>query len=488
MTSSTTTACSHDTMNRVIQDQLESLDDTDAYATAWQTALEGAMSNMDKNPRVKWGGRGQGGRGTSRRTWQPKDVIILDTVELAHVGAGASKSSNLPNGGYLLEGASLKLLSGHVYGLIGRNGCGKSNLLRRMQSGKIPGWSPHISTMYFPQETIISHKVKDNDNNDSPSDYSMTALDMALGYHARFQTHSKEKIEHQIKSLEDELDALDIGGEGRGNLEDDDEDPADPEEQQEKMERICEEISKLEEQLEEGYDMKIVRQQAKDALAFFGITDPEQQVSEMSPGELKKTALSSALFCPTHMLLLDEPTNPLDVFGLLQLRQLIDHCQRQGTTVVLISHDLDLINQTVTDIIYFADRTLYYHPGNYADFIVVKEQQGLQALRQHVALEKKREHMMNTLENLKAQPTPKRGGAKKKAQAIASHKKKIEKVGLTKDEKGHRWKQQNAGTGIQKGSINSLDASTRKGQSTKELLRAAQGLTEKVPDKAVQFM
>jgi hypothetical protein len=109
-------------------------------------------------------------------------------------------------------------------------------------------------------------------------------------------------------------------------------------------------------------------------------------------------------------------------------------------------------------------------------------------LRQHAALEKKREHMLNTLDNLKKQALPKRGGAKKKARAIESHKKKLERTGITKDEKGHRWTAQNACSGIQNSSINALDASARKGLSAAQLLKQAEIATRPVPDKAVQFV
>ena len=68
---------------------------------------------------VPWGGRGKGGRGTSRRTYQPGDVVV-DGITLEYVndanftggGAGGSK--------VLLSEAYLKLLPGRVYALVGR--------------------------------------------------------------------------------------------------------------------------------------------------------------------------------------------------------------------------------------------------------------------------------------------------------------------------------------------------------------------------------
>jgi ATP-binding cassette subfamily F protein 3 len=280
------------------------------------------------------------------------------------------------------------------------------------------------------------------------------------------------------------LEALDM------NIVVQDDDNFDPDyEQQQPVERICDEISSLEEQVEQGYNAQIVQQQAKDALAFFGIENCNihEPCRELSGGQLKKVILAAALFCRTDLLLLDEP-NHLDVHGLIQLRRLIAICQERQTTVLLVTHDVDLINDIATDIVYFANRQLYYYPGNYDDFKVVKQQEGLHHLRQHAALEKKREHMLNTLDNLKKQAVPKRGGAKKKARGIESHKKKLERAGITKDEKGHRWTAQKACSGIQNSSINAMDASARKGLSAAKLLKQAEIATRPVPDKALQFV
>jgi ATPase subunit of ABC transporter with duplicated ATPase domains len=113
----------------------------------------------------------------------------------------------------------------------------------------------------------------------------------------------------------------------------------------------------------------------------------------------------------------------------------------------LVSHDVDLINDVATDVIHFYNRSLKYYPGNYRDFKAYKLQNDLHTLRENAALEKKRDSLMQTIDNLKKQPVPKRGGAKKKGRAIESAKKKLEKQGLTRDEQGHRWSAQTAGSG-----------------------------------------
>ena len=95
--------------------------------------------------------------------------------------------------------------------------------------------------------------------------------------------------------------------------------------------------------------------------------------------------------------------------------------------------------------------------------------------------------MLQTLDNLKKQPVPKWGGAKKKGKQIESHKKKLEKQGLEKDDKGHRRTNQTAGTRVKVGSINAIDASTRHGCTTQQLLEMAKKSIAPPPDKAIQF-
>ena len=393
-------------MESVVDAQLNSLDDTDVYASAWADALAAAKESK----RVSWGGRGRGGRGLARRTFQPSTVVV-DDVRLEYV---SDANPGLP-GKTLLNGATLKLLPQHVYALVGRNGCGKSTLLRRIDSVKIPGFPPHISSMYIPQEVIL--------------DDEKSAMDIVLSHHDVFFQRSIAATQLRIEGLEQEMDDLD---------------PTNVDE----IERLCEQISLLEEEQSGGHDVSVVKEQAQQALTFFGMDETVWNTPsrELSGGQRKKIALASAVFCRHDLLLLDEPTNYLDVDGLVQLRRLIASSQERNTTVLVVSHDVDLINDVATDVIYFAHQSLRYFPGNYRDFIGYKNQQDLHMLRQDAALTKKRDAIVQTIEHLKKQPTAKRG-ASRKAHQIDVRRKKLEKLGIEKDSKGHRLKQQKSGSG-----------------------------------------
>ena len=437
-------------LSTVVQSQLTSLDDTDSYSTAWTEALERAS---EKGTTVKWGGRGQGGRGTSRRTFQPKDIVV-DNVRLEYVGSEQGGSR------VLMENATLKLLSGGVYALVGRNGVGKSSLLKRIHAGKIPGFPPHVSTLYIPQEMFLDAEAK------------TSPLEFVLERHKAYAKQSSAAVHRTIEDLEAAIDKLDMSAE----------------EDQARMEDLMEEISALEDRV--NHVGKDVQKQAEHALEFMGVAEAlwDVPITSLPAGLQKKVALSVALFCSSELLLLDEPTNHLDIHGLLQIRRLVALCQSRQTTLLLVSHDVDLINDVATDVIDLKQQTLVYYPGNYIDYTVYRRQNDLHQLRQAVALDKKRGAMMQTLENMKKQPTPRRGGAKKKSKQIESQKKKIERQGLDKDKHGHRWTQQKAGTGMKTGSINAIDASTRRGLTVQQLLEMTEKYICPPPDKAVQFV
>jgi hypothetical protein len=59
---------------------------------------------------------------------------------------------------------------------------------------------------------------------------------------------------------------------------------------------------------------------------------------------------------------------------------------------------------------------------------------------------------------------------------------------LEKDEFGHRWTAQKAGTGIREGAINSVDATTRKKMTQTQLLKQVETCVANAPDKTVQFV
>ncbi|MGK3745248.1 MAG: ATPase subunit of ABC transporter with duplicated ATPase domains [Bacillariaceae sp.] len=411
----------------VTRAQLSSLDDTDCYASVWEQILS-KQRRTGQSTHI-WGGKGKGGRGLGRRTIQPNDVVVED-VRLQYLFGDAC----------LLESATIKLLHNHIYCLLGRNGSGKSTLLKKMHSQMIPGWSVQWSTLYVPPKL--------------PSEYSqLTPIQVLTKYVDECKRNSRLATESLISELENRMDCLDL------------------ENEEDEMEHLCEELSMLEDNLD--FEDSSLKEQIPDFFRELGF-DHEKPCEELSPGQQKEVILCAASVCCsfTNLILLDEPTNDLDVHGLIRLRQLINDNLARSTTVVMVSHDVDLINDVATDIIDMHAKKLWYYPGNYDSYRLMKDQKGTHQLNQSLAMEKKADQLKSSLQNLKEKPTPKRkGGANKKAKSVANHRKKIER-----HEK----------------SMNTADSSSIISTEGKNLTAAQQlklaKITKCVPDKAVQFV
>ena len=94
---------------------------------------------------------------------------------------------------------------------------------------------------------------------------------------------------------------------------------------------------------------------ADAVLALTGLTEAaDRRVGGYSLGMRQRLALSGALLGDPQVLILDEPANGLDPEGMAWLRQFLRHLASQGRTVLLSSHVLSEVQQTVDDVIVIA--------------------------------------------------------------------------------------------------------------------------------------
>lgn len=97
----------------------------------------------------------------------------------------------------------------------------------------------------------------------------------------------------------------------------------------------------------------------------FSVADQLRPCAEFSGGWRMRVALAATLFAAPDLLLLDEPTNYLDLEGTLWLE---DHLAHYPRTVIVISHDRDLLESSVDQILHLERGKLTLYKGTYSSF------------------------------------------------------------------------------------------------------------------------
>src|SRR6202046_5044839 len=106
---------------------------------------------------------------------------------------------------------------------------------------------------------------------------------------------------------------------------------------------------------------------AAEILHGLGFTDAdlERPMAEFSGGWRMRVALAAALFAEPELLLLDEPTNYLDLEGALWLEARL---KKYPHTALIVSHDREILNNSVDAILHLSHGKLDLYTGGYNDF------------------------------------------------------------------------------------------------------------------------
>ncbi|XP_030072314.1 ATP-binding cassette sub-family F member 3 [Microcaecilia unicolor] len=246
----------------------------------------------------------------------------------------------------LLTGAELNLSAGRRYGLVGRNGLGKTTLLKMMASRslRIPS---HISILHVEQEVA---------GDDTPAQQSVLECDTL-----------RESLLQEERALTTRINA----GKADGS----------------ESAKLSEIYTKLEE-----IEADKAPARASIILAGLGFNPRMQQqtTKEFSGGWRMRLALARALFARPDLLLLDEPTNMLDVRAILWLE---NYLQTWQSTILVVSHDRNFLNAVATDIIHLHSQRLDTYRGDFENFIKIKEERLKNQQREYEAQHQYREHI-----------------------------------------------------------------------------------------------
>lgn len=222
----------------------------------------------------------------------------------------------------LLEGASVHIAQGQRVGLVGRNGSGKTTLFRLIRGEAAPSAG---SVTLRPRIKLgwVSQDIPSGDTG---------LLDWVLN------------ADTERKDLLDELARLETAHAADAGLR----------------------IAEIHERL---IAIDAHSAPARAAAILTGLGFPAEQhglpVEQFSGGWRMRVALAAALFPRPDLLLLDEPTNHLDLEATLWLQS---HLAAYPGTLILISHDRDLLNAVPDRIVHLDARRLVAYGGNYDAF------------------------------------------------------------------------------------------------------------------------
>ena len=231
----------------------------------------------------------------------------------------------------LFKNSKLSMSPGNIYGLIGKNGSGKSCLLKKILELKNDSNidSMKINTLYVEQEINLDERLP---------------IDFILDSNYKQRKYEKELDEINKIMESNEIDTMET------TCYDD----------------LCQKANELNQILNiwnpEKEKVKVIK--ILNGLGFTS-SDLNKQSKYFSGGWQMRISLARALYIEPNLLLLDEPTNHLDLEAIIWLS---DYLNNWKHTVIVISHNIGFLNDVCTFILNIENKKLVQYKGNYALF------------------------------------------------------------------------------------------------------------------------
>ena len=275
----------------------------------------------------------------------------------------------------IFDGATVAIPGGHKVGLVGRNGAGKTTLLRLI-NGEL---FPDAGSIGVPR----NHRI---------------------GYVAQEAPGGEASLIDWVLSTDAERAALLAEAESA----------TDPH-------RIAEIQVRL-----QDIGAHAAPARAAQILAGLGFDETRQRRAcrEFSGGWRMRVALASVLFLEPEILLLDEPTNYLDLEGTLWLES---YLKSYPQTVLIVSHDRDLLNTAVSSILHLERGRLTLYTGGYDDFEETRRERQRLELKLKKKQDDERRRIQTFIDRFKAKATKARQ-AQSRVKALARMKPIAEQV------------------------------------------------------------
>lgn len=129
-----------------------------------------------------------------------------------------------------------------------------------------------------------------------------------------------------------------------------------------------------------GADEKTALKKAHEALKAVGLDEKYflRSPFELSGGEKRRVAIAGILAIDPDILVLDEPTAGLDYVGEVEVMNLVNKMHQEGKTIILVTHDMDLVYRYVENVFVLSHGKLVYSGDPHSLFMTLDESYGLE--------------------------------------------------------------------------------------------------------------